>query len=147
MREQGVVRKVISQDIVEISLKKTASCHQCKSCRDAGGEVVFIEARNAVGAREGDFVEIEFSTRGVVAAGSVAYLLPIAFLAAGYISGSFFARFFYDRSSEGLSVICALIFLAASFMVVRYYDRRVQRRGSLRARVLRVITESECREV
>jgi len=147
MREQGVVRKVISRETVEISVEKSASCHQCKACRDTEGEVAFIEAVNAAGAKEGDLVEIDISTRGVVVVSSVVYLLPIAFLMAGYLSGSLLTRFFYNSHSEGLSVLSALIFLAASFMAVRYYDRRMQRRGGLRARVLRVTTGPESEKV
>jgi len=147
MLEQGVVRKIISPDIVEISLKKKESCHKCRACNDDGAEAVSIEAHNAAGAKAGDCVEIEISTRGVVAASSIVYLLPIAFLLAGYACGSAWSRFFYDSNSESLGILCALAFLAASFMVVRYYDRRVRRKGNLRAQVLRIMTGSEGADV
>jgi len=143
MLEQGVVRKIISPDTVEVSLKKTESCHKCRACNDDGAGAVSIEAGNAAGAKVGDCVEIEIPTGGVVAASSIVYLLPIAFLLAGYLCGSLWSRFFYDSDSEGLGVLCALAFLAASFVAVRHYDRRVRRRGSLRAQVLRILIGPE----
>ena len=147
MLEQGVVRKIISPDLVEISLKKKESCHKCRACNDDGAEAVSIEAGNAARARIGDCVEIEISTRGVVAASSIVYLLPIAFLLAGYLCGSIWSRFFYNGNSESPGIVCALAFLAASFMVVRSYDRGIRRKGSLRAQVLRVLIGSEGADV
>jgi len=139
MLEQGLVKKVISPGIVEISLKKAESCRQCKTCCESGADDVSIEASNAAGAREGDAVEFEISTSGVVAASFVVYLVPVIFLIAGYIGGSFLSRRLYNVASEGMSVFCAFVSLAASVLVVRFYDRRVRRKGNLQARVLRVV--------
>ena len=74
----------------------------------------------------------------------VVYLLPVVFLIAGYIFGSALTGFFSIRvSGETGGIVGALFLLAVSFWVVRRYDRHVRRRGTLRARVIRILPEGE----
>ena len=141
MHEQGVVTRVVAPGRVEVVMQSSAACDKCGAChRDAEGAVA-IEASDATGAKDGDSVEIEISTGGVVAASFVVYLLPVFFLIAGYVFGSTLIGFFHIRiSGEAGGIVSALLFLAASFGVVRWYDGAVRRKGTLQARVTRVIS-------
>jgi positive regulator of sigma E activity len=140
MREQGVVTRVIPPDAVEISLQVSEACGRCGACRPASEGRVGIEAADVPGVKTGDVVEIEISTGGVVATSFVVYLLPVFFLMAGYIFGSVLAGFFFIRVSDEMGgIVGAILFCAASFGVIRWYDRDVRRRGTLRARVTRIL--------
>ena len=143
MREQGIVTRIIPPDIVEVSLQASQACGRCGACHPASEGRVGIEAAGVSGVKTGDVVEIEISTRGVVATSFVVYLLPVVFLIAGYIFGSVSAGFFSIGISGEMGGIGGAIFLfAVSFGVIRWYDRDVRRRGTLRARVTRIITAS-----
>jgi len=143
MLEQGVVTRVIPPDAVEVSLPASEACGRCGACHPASEGRVGIEAVALPGLREGDAVEIEISTGGVVATSFVVYLLPVCFLIAGYILGSTLAGFFSIGVSGEMGGIAGAIFLfAVSFGVIRWYDRHVRRQGTLRARVTRIITTS-----
>jgi sigma-E factor negative regulatory protein RseC len=140
MREQGVVTRVIPPDVVEVALQASEACGRCGACRPVSEGRVGIEAVAVSGVKTGDVVEIEISTKGVVAASFVVYLLPVVFLIAGYIFGSVLGGFFSIRvSGETGGIAGAILFCAVSFGVIRRYDRDVRRRGTLRARVTRIL--------
>lgn len=140
MVEQGVVTKVIPPDVVEVSLQASAACGRCGACHPASEGRVGIEAVAVPGVKAGDAVEIEISTGGVVATSFVVYLLPVFFMIGGYVAGSFIAGLLsLGISGEAGGIGGAALFCAASFAVIRWYDRGVRRRGSLRARVVRIL--------
>ena len=144
MHEQGIVTRVIPPNVVEVSLKASEACGRCGACHPQTEGRVGIEAVAVSGVKTGDAVEIEISTGGVVTASFVVYLLPVVFLIAGYIFGSALAGFFsIGISGETGGITGALFLLAVSFWVVRRYDRHVRRRGTLRARVIRILPEGE----
>jgi len=143
MREQGVVTRIIMPDVVEVSLQTSEACGRCGACHPSTEGRVCIEAVAVSGLKTGDEVEIEISTGGVVATSFVVYLLPVFFLMAGYIFGSMLAGFFScGITGETGGIIGAIFLIAVSFGVVRGYDRNVRRRGTLRARVTRIIPAS-----
>lgn len=140
MVEQGVVTKIIPPDTVEVSLQASEACGRCGACHPASEGRVGIEAVTVPGVKTGDVVEIEISTGGVVATSFVVYLLPVFFMIGGYVFGSWLAGLFSMGISDELGGIGgAILFCAASFGVIRWYDREVRRRGSLRARVIRIL--------
>lgn len=141
MREKGVIARVISPGIVEISLKSSEACGRCGAChRDETGSAS-LEAVDALGAKQGDTVEIEISTQGIVTASFVVYLLPVVFLIAGYMIGSMTAAFApLPVSGEEAGITGSVLFFAVSFIVIRWYDRGVSRRGTLRAAVTKVLS-------
>jgi positive regulator of sigma E activity len=140
MQERGVVTRVIAPDVVEVSLPTSESCERCRACHRSADGAATIEAAGASGAKPGDSVEVEISARGVVAASFVVYLLPVFSLIAGYVLGSRLIGFFQIRVSEQTGgILCALAFLVASFVVVRWYDGRIRRKGNRLARVTRII--------
>jgi len=142
MREQGVVTRVVQPDAVEVSLKASEACGRCGACHPGTEGGVCIEAVAVSGVKTGDAVEIEISTGGVVATSFVVYLLPVVFLILGYMFGSALAGFFTIWiSGETGGIAGAIFFFAVSFGVVRWYDRHVRRRGTLRARVIRILPE------
>lgn len=141
MRERGVVTRVIAPGQVEVTIQASVACDKCGVCHRNAEGAVAVEATDASGAKGGDGVEIEISTEGVVAASFVVYLLPVFFLIAGYVFGSTLISFFHIRiSDEAGGIVGSLLFLAASFGVVRWYDASVRRKGTLRARVTKVIS-------
>src|SRR5512133_2316910 len=100
MREQGVVTRVIAPGRVELTLQASAACDKCGVCHRNTEGGVTIEANGDAGIKDGDIVEIEISTGGVVTASFVVYLLPVFFLIAGYVFGSTLIDFFHIRISN-----------------------------------------------
>ncbi|MDD5382529.1 MAG: SoxR reducing system RseC family protein [Candidatus Margulisbacteria bacterium] len=136
MKEQGVVVRVISPRLVEVALQKNEACEKCQACHPAAEGMVAIEAVNEIGAQRDDIVEIEIPAGEVVAASFIVYLVPVFFLAGGYLLGAYLTRVLgFDAAQEAVGIVFALAFLACSFLFVAWYDRNVMRRETSRARI------------
>jgi positive regulator of sigma E activity len=142
MREQGVVTRVTPPDVIEVTLQASEACGRCGACHPNTEGSVCIEAVGGFGVKTGDSVEIEISTGGVVKTSFMVYLLPVFSMIAGYVFGAALADFIPVAGETG-GIAGALFLLAVSFWVVRRYDRHVRRRGTLRARVIRILPEGE----
>lgn len=64
----------------------SGDCHQCSGC-GAAKETVFFTARNPIGARPGELVNVEAETGPVLKAAALLYLLPVVLFVAGYLVG------------------------------------------------------------
>lgn len=64
----------------------SGDCHQCSGC-GAAKETVFFTARNPIGARPGELVNVEAETGPVLKAAALLYLLPVVLFIAGYLVG------------------------------------------------------------
>jgi sigma-E factor negative regulatory protein RseC len=94
--------------------------------------MVGVEAVNEVGAKREDVVEIEIPSGELVKGSMVVFLLPIFFLAGGYLLGSA-----VSGGNEIMGVIFGLFSLGLSFLAIRWYDTNVQQKEALRAKIIR----------
>lgn len=140
MKEQGVVTKVIAANLAEVALRKSEACAKCGACREISSDMVAIEAVNEPGAKRGDIVEIEISDTEIIKASFVVYLLPVFFLAGGYLLGSALFRWFgaAERQEAG-GMILGFFALGLSFIAVQWYDKK-SRREAARARIRKIIS-------
>jgi sigma-E factor negative regulatory protein RseC len=143
MREQGIVTRIISPGVVEISFRAAAGCAGCGICHpnEAGG--VSIEADNTAGAGTGDAVEVDIAGGGVLKTSAIVYLLPVFSLLAGYAAGSFLATFIPAVSGETGGIAGSVVLFAVSFLIVKGYDRRAGGQPSPRATVTRILPPDE----
>ena len=85
------VRRTLSGSVAEVFLVRESACsgdcHKCAGCESAAKETMIVEARNAIGARAGDLVRVATSTKDVMTAVFVVYLLPLVLFFAGYALG------------------------------------------------------------
>ncbi|MFH1347621.1 MAG: SoxR reducing system RseC family protein [Candidatus Margulisiibacteriota bacterium] len=141
MREQGVITRVISAKLVEVAFKKNESCAKCKLCHDVEEGMVAIESVNEIGAKRDDIVEIELPSGEFVKGSMVVFLLPVLFLIAGYLIGAALARGLgVSGWQEPVGIICALVAAGASYFAVNWYDKNIQQKEALRARITKVIS-------
>jgi sigma-E factor negative regulatory protein RseC len=135
VREQGIVTKIISGNLVEVAFQRTAACEKCKLCHDLERGMVGIEAVNNIGAKREDIVEIDIPSGEMVKGSMVVFLLPIFFLVVGYLIGSALTE-----GSELVGVISGIVFLALSFLAIKWYDINIQEKEALRARIIRRVS-------
>ncbi len=131
MREQGIITKVLHGNIVEVAFKRSAACEKCRLCHAVDEGLVAIEAKDDIGAKVGDMVEIEISSQEIVKGSLMLFIFPILFLAAGYL------LFYKLTNSETLSIVAGIISLALSFVFVRWYNVNIEQKELLRAKVVK----------
>ena len=86
------VRRTLGESMAEVFLVRESACsgdcHKCAGCESAAKETMIVEAHNAIGARAGDLVRVEASTKSVMLAVFVVYVLPLMLFFAGYALGT-----------------------------------------------------------
>jgi sigma-E factor negative regulatory protein RseC len=139
MREQGVVTRIVSPGVVEVTFAVADGCAGCGVCRlnQAGG--VSLDAENAAGAETGDTVEVDIDRDGVLQTSAIVYLLPVFSLLVGYAVGAGAAFFLPGVSGEAGGIAGSVIFFPLSFLIVRWYDRRAGRKRAVRAQVTGIL--------
>ena len=64
----------------------SGDCHKCSGCGAVEQSMIFA-ARNPIGARPGDLVNVESATGPVLKAAAVLYMLPLVLFVAAYLVG------------------------------------------------------------
>ena len=98
----------------------SGDCHKCSGC-GAAKEAILLEAKNPIGAKPGDLVNIESETGPVLKAAMVMYMLPMVLFFVGYALGAIW--------NQGALIGC-LAFVASIGLAV-VYDRKVVKKQNL----------------
>ena len=129
MRQNVTVVRLLDQNRAEVRCFRESACsgdcHKCAGC-GAAAETVVVAAENLIGAEPGDRVVVESSTRSVLAASAVAYLLPLALFFGGYGLGA------------ALDLLPALIGGLGFFLGLLgtfWYGRRLERRKTVQYKI------------
>lgn len=84
------IRKVDPDGMAQVILIRQSACsgdcHKCSGC-GAAQETLLLDARNPIGAKPGDLVNIESESGPVLAAAAVMYILPLVLFLVGYAVG------------------------------------------------------------
>jgi positive regulator of sigma E activity len=95
----------------------SGDCHKCSGC-GAAKEVMFVEARNPIGAGRGDLVVLETKTGPVMKAVGVFYVLPLILFFGGYLLGSLW----------NLGGLCGCLGFVLAIGVAVLYDRKIAKK-------------------
>ena len=112
MRQQVEVKSVGADGYAQVEAVRRSACSgdcdHCGGCASAKQHVL-VRAKNSIGAAVGDQVIVETSSRAILGAAAVVYLVPLALLLLGY----------------GLAGFCLGVLLVIA------YNRYVTKRGRL----------------
>lgn len=92
MVQNAVVKRIISDDVVEVSLLRQLECGlhcdgACAGCGQKPKEEVLALAKDTLGVQAGDFVEVEpFNGKNIIIP-IIVFLLPCITMAVGYLIG------------------------------------------------------------
>ena len=98
----------------------SGDCHKCSGC-GAAKEAIVFEARNPIGAKTGDLVNVESETGPVLKAAAVLYMLPLVLFFGGYGVGAALGL------SGGLFGCLAFV-LSVALIVL--YDRHLSKKDN-----------------
>lgn len=127
MVQNAIVKKIVREGVAEVSLLRQLECGlhcdgACAGCSAKPPQEILALASNGIGAKPGDFVEVEPSGGRNISTSVAVFLLPCLGLALGYGLG---------MNVLGLSEITALataaLGLAAGFVPALLMDRAIAR--------------------
>ncbi len=119
MQQRGIVVKIDGQ-YAHVKIRRQAACgSNCASC--AGCEVSQRTAKvyNHKGAKIGDNVQIEISSKNLLYAAFLLYILP---LLSGFLAG---ATFYFVTLSEPLSITAGIIFFILIYYIIYKYNKKI----------------------
>ena len=127
MVQNAIVKKIVREGVAEVSLLRQMECGlhcdgACAGCSAKPPQEILALASNGIGAKPGDFVEVEPSGGRNISTSVAVFLLPCLGLALGYGLG---------MNVLGLSEITALataaLGLVAGFVPALLMDRAIAR--------------------
>lgn len=125
MKECGLVLEVMDQKAV-VNIKRKSACGSCKACEMGKSDVkeLNVIAKNEIGAKVNDNVNIIMATPDVLKAAIIVYLIPLIALIVGIGLGTFISRSL-NYQSEWISIFTGLVFIAISYLYVRKQDKKL----------------------
>lgn len=135
MTQIATVEKILSGNRAEISVARQSACaHDCHECAGCGGTAAPVRAvvDNPIGARAGQKVVVESSSKQVFDMILLVYMLPVALFFIGYfVSASLGA-------ADGLRAAGAIALFFCGVVPAALYDRRLKRSGGMTFTIVRL---------
>lgn len=139
MTQDAIVTRELSDTAAEVVvLRGTAcggNCGNCESCKFQN-EIKAV-CRNTVGAKKGQRVVIESSSRKIYAAALLVYIMPLLTFIAGYFLASLLG------AGEKLCVLASFIGLAVGACILVVSQRRGKNRQSISFEIIRITDKPE----
>ena len=137
MVQNAIVKKIVGEGVAEVSLLRQMECGlhcdgACAGCSAKPPQEILALASNGIGARPGDFVEVEPSGGRNISASVTAFLLPCVGLGLGYALGLYVLRL-----GELASLLTAVLGLAAGFLPAFLMNRAITRSSAPEFAILR----------
>ena len=129
----------IKDGTAKVKMQRHSSCAGCNACKMGSSEKpIELEAINPIGAREGEWVEVEMESQYVLTAAFMMYMIHLLFLIAGVLIGHFSLRWLgVTTYSELYTAIIAFAATGLSY----YFLNRGEKEESFRAKMLPTITD------
>lgn len=135
MTQIATVERIIDSAHAEISVPRKSACgHDCEECAGCGvtGAAVHARAENPIGARPGQKVVVESSTKKMLWIVTLTYMIPIVLFLAGYLGA------FAVSGSAAVHYTSAVTGFVLGILIAVGYDRRLRRRGGLSFTIVRL---------
>ena len=130
MVQNASVKKIVREGVAEVSLLRQMECGlhcdgACAGCSAKPPQEILALASNEIGAKPGDFVEVEPAGVGNISVSAAVFLLPCLGLGIGYGLGVQLLRL-----GEVAALVTAFLGLAAGFVPALLMDRAITRRNA-----------------
>jgi len=127
MKEHGVVVSIVDDKAV-VNVKRQSACGKCKACDMGKGDQkeINITAKNTLGAKVNDNVDLLIETPDVLKAAMIVYLIPLCALLAGIAIPTLIAD---SKGVDGevISIISGLVLMSLSYLIVRIKDKKLKK--------------------
>lgn len=126
MREFGVVVGIVDDKAI-VNVKRQSACGKCKACEmgKSDQKEINITAKNTVGAKLNDSVNLIMDTPDVLRAAIIVYLIPLCALLAGIAIPALITSSM-GIDGETISIVSGLVLMSLSYLFVRRKDKDLE---------------------
>lgn len=151
IEEYGTVVELKGERLAVVKCKRNSACDHCPSsgaCKMGDdSDTMLVDTFNAIGAKNGDQVKIATSTKHFLQSSFMLYIVPII----GLLVGAFIGQEIGEKIDLGidtslLSALTAVVFLIATFLVIRIGTRKLKREVFM-PRIVAIQAQSEAEAV
>jgi len=126
MVQNAIVKELLADDVAQVSLLRQMECGlhcdgACAGCGQKPKEEILALARNLIGAKPGDFVEVEPASGQNLLIPIIVFLLPCIGLGAGYVLGQTLLSL-----SEAGALLTAGLGIVVGFVPAFLLNRKIQ---------------------
>lgn len=126
MVQRGIVIKTEGEDCSVVVFRESSCGGHCKSCGLCGDMRVQIKVKNTCHASEGDIVRIESSSKSILFAAFVVYMLPVIFFLAAW--AVFYSLTDGQALLSSVGGVCGLI---VAVVIGKAYNRLIKDKGGV----------------
>ncbi len=139
MEEEGKVIK-IEGDLAQVEVERKSACGTCRACTLGTGNTMITEAENSLGAKIGQRVRVEISSREILRGAFLIYILPLLSLILGMVFGiTITNRLGLKESSQAVGLVLGLVFLVLSFVLIWRHNKRVKDKNAYCSKIIQII--------
>ena len=124
MNQRGYVIEIVDSITAKIKMQKHSACASCGKCASSTDKKdIIVEVDNTLGAKIGDYVEVNMDSVNVIKAASIIYIIPLVALLGGTIL-SYKMLSYFDISfnieiiSGGIGVLLTIL----SYLAIKSRD-------------------------
>jgi sigma-E factor negative regulatory protein RseC len=124
MNQHGYVVEIVDSITARIKMQKHSACASCGKCASSTDKKdIIVEVDNTLGAKLGDYVEVNMDSINVIKAASIVYVIPLVALLGGTII-SYSILNFIDISfnKELISAFIGLSLTIISYISIKNRD-------------------------
>lgn len=140
MEEEGRVIN-LKGDLATVEIERKSDCGTCRACTLGAGNTMIAEAENPLGAKIGQRVRVEISSREILKGAFLIYILPPLALILGMMLGITITNRsgFFKESSQTVGLVLGLVFLVLSFVLIWRHSKRAKDRNAYRSKIIQII--------
>ncbi|MGL5717500.1 MAG: SoxR reducing system RseC family protein [Paraclostridium sp.] len=124
MNQKGYIVKIVDRNTVKIKMQKHSACASCGKCASSTDKKdIIVEADNSIGARIGDYVEVNMDSINVIKAALIAYVIPLVALLGGtIIPYSILSKVNLNLNVELISGCIGIILTLITYLIIKSKD-------------------------
>lgn len=134
----------VKGNLTKVEVRRVSACGEnCANCKGGCAPTyTYIEVINNVGAKQGEYVEIEMSTRTFLAAVSITYGLPLIMLFIGVFSGNALVNNTGLRINNDVAgAIVGFILMALSYIYISKLDKKYNKQRKIEFEIKRILNK------
>ncbi|CEK35983.1 regulator of the sigma(E) factor,SoxR reducing system protein RseC,Positive regulator of sigma E activity,Positive regulator of sigma(E), RseC/MucC [[Clostridium] sordellii] len=126
MNQRGYVIELVDGTTAKIKMQKHSACAACGKCASSTDKKdIIVEVDNNIGAKVGDYVEVNMDSVNVIKAAAIVYIVPlIALLGGTIISYGIFNFIDIGMNKEVLSGFVGVVLTIISYLLIKSKDRK-----------------------